>query len=363
MPMRTPIHKARALPLAASQLLLPTLLCLAALSLAGCGGDKAKADTPTAQTAPNPVAVSVAVIEPMAMRDVLTLPGDTEASEDVVLSAERGGRVEWIGPEEGERVRKGQLIAKIDLSALNASLRKAQASYELAKDQSERRKSLYGQAFISREELDKAETELRLAKSGLDEAQVAYDQGLVHSPIDGVVNELHVDPGEFVAEGAPVAEVVNTDIIDVRLGVPELDVRHLSMGQPVLVTVDAYPGQAWEGRITFLAYKASSSTRTFSTKVTVDNGDGRIRPGMIARASLQRRLVPDALGVPLFCLLDKGGERLVYIEENGIAKARTVRLGIIEADRIQVLEGLAAGDRIIISGQNMVEEGMRVVVR
>lgn len=364
MHMRALSHKARALPMTGRRLLLPLLLCLAALPLAGCGDDKAEADAPAqAASAPAPVAVGVAVVEPSVMRDVLTLPGDTEASEDVVLSAECGGRVEWVGPKEGERVRKGQLIAKIDLSALDAALRKARASYELAREQAERRKTLYEQQFISLEELDKAETELRLAKSSLDEAQVAYDQGLVHSPIDGVINELHVDPGEFVAEGAPVADVVNTDIIDVRLGVPELDVRHLSMGQPVSVTVDAYPGQAWEGRITFLAYKASSSTRTFAAKVTVPNADGRIRPGMIARASLLRRTVSDALAVPLFCLLDKGGERLVYVEENGMAKARTVRLGIIEADRIQVLEGLAAGERIIVSGQNMVEEGMRVVAR
>ncbi len=363
MLVRVPNCKAHALPKPGRWLLLTLLLCLA-LFIAGCGGDKVKADAP-AQAAPAPaaVAVGVSVLEPTVMRDVLTLPGDTEATEDVVLSAERGGRVEWIGPKEGERVRKGQLIAKIDLSALDASLRKARASYQLAKEQSERRKKLYEQEFISLEELDKAETELRLAKSNLDEAQVAYDQGMIRSPIDGVVNELHVDPGEFVGQGDPVAEVVNTDIIDVRLGVPELDVRYLSMGQPVSVTVDAYPGQTWEGQVTFLAYKASLSTRTFAAKVTVPNSDGRIRPGMIARATLLRRTVSDALAVPLFSLLDKGGERLIYVEEDGMAKARTVRLGIIEADRIQVLEGLAAGDRIIVSGQNMVEEGMRVVAR
>ncbi len=339
------------------------LLALPALALPGCGGS-AGADAPAATvTEPAPVPVGVVTVEPTVMRDILILPGDTEASGDVVLSAERGGRVEWVGPREGQRVGKGEVIAKIDLSALDAALRKAQASHKLAGEQYERRRQLYEQSFISREELDRTETELRLANASLDEAQVAYSQGMVRSPIEGVLNKLHVDPGEFVGQGQPVAEVVNTDSIDVVLGVPELDVRHLSKGQPVLVSVDAYPGQAWDGEVIFLAYKANPSTRTFRAKVSVANKDGRIRPGMIARAQLLRRIIPDALAVPLFALQDKGGERLVYVEENGVAKARIVRLGVIEAERIQVVEGLKAGERLIVSGQSMIEEGMKVVVR
>lgn len=341
------------------------LLGLAFLTLPGCGDDagaNAQADAPKAHE-PDPVAVGVVEIVPTVMRDVLILPGDTEAADDVILSAERGGRVDWIGPEEGERVQQGEIIAKIDMAALEAALRKARASFELAQEQAVRRRQLFEQRFISREELDRTETELRMAKSTLDEAQVAHDQGMIRSPINGVVNTLHVDRGEFVAQGAPVAEVVNTDVIEVRLGVPELDVRHLSKGQPVVVSVDAYPGQTWDGVVTYLALKADPSTRSFAAKVSVENHDGRIRPGMIARARLMRRIVPDALAVPLFALQDKGGERLVYVEENGVAKARTVRLGVIEAERAQVVEGLKAGEHLIVSGHRLVEEGMKVVVR
>jgi len=341
--------------------LLAGLALLSLWALTGCG--EADADRTLAASEPQPIAVGVSVMQYTVLHDILVLPGDTEAVADVVLSAERGGRVEWVGPREGQPVRQGEILAKVDLAALEAALRKAKASHALANEQYVRRKRLFEQRFISREELDKTETELHVAKSSLDEAQVAHDQGLIRSPIDGLVNKRHVDPGEFVGQGDPVLEVVNTELIDVRLGVPELDVRHLAMGQPVTVSVDAYPGQTWDGQVTFLSYKANPNTRTFTAKVQVRNDDGRIRPGMIARARLMRRMVPDALAVPLFVLQDRGGERLVYVEEAGVAKSRAVRLGIIEADRIQVLEGLSVGDRLIVNGHRMVEEGMKVIAR
>jgi len=205
--------------------------------------------------------------------------------------------------------------------------------------------------------------ERTLALSNLRRAKAEYERGFLHSPINGLVNDLHVDVGEFVDRGKPVADLVNVDKIKINVNVPELDVRYLRVGQKAMVTVDAFPGRRLSGSIDFVAYKADPATKTFRVRVLIRNPKREIRPGMIARVAFLRRIIPDALVVPLFALVDKGGERIIFVEKDGIAYARTVSIGIIEGDRIQITEGLEIGDHVIVNGQTEVEEGMQVQVQ
>lgn len=309
------------------------------------------------------VDVKVEEVVSVTMRDVLVLPGQTQALHDVRLAAQRGGVVEWAGVTEGDVVRAGQPIARIDLTALGAALDRARANLGLAEDQVRRRSDLYARGVLAKEELDQARNELTSARTRLREAEVDYDHGTVTSTLDGVVNALHVDPGEFVGEGDPVADIVDAATMRVNFDVPEGDVRFLAQGQDVTVHVDAYPERRWAGRIDFVAWKADPATRTFQVRVVVDNADGHIRPGMIARGAFLRRLIEGAVTAPLFTVQDKGGERIVFVERDGTAFARTVALGVIEGDRVQVLEGLEPGDRLIVAGHAEVEDGTRVNVR
>jgi membrane fusion protein (multidrug efflux system) len=260
-------------------------------------------------------------------------------------------------------VRKGQLIAKIDVSVLKATLDQAEASFDLADKLYQRRKMLSERKVIAKEELDRSQNERTLALTNLRRAKLHYDRGFLHSPANGVVNHLHVDVGEFVDRGDPVADIVNVDKIKINVNVPELDVRYLRPGQKAMVVVDAFPGRRLTGTIDFVAYKADPATKTFHVKVLIENPKREIRPGMIARVAFLRRLIPDALVVPLFALVDKGGERIVFVEKDGIAYARTVSIGVIKGDRVQITAGLEDGDHVIVSGQTEVEEGMQVQVR
>lgn len=334
------------------------------IAMLGSGGAKEQAAEAVApQTAIQAVKVNVTDVKPVPLNDILILPGQTEALHDVVLSAERGGRVEWIGPKEGEVVETGQAIVKIDMAAATAALNKAKASYVLSKKLAKRRQKLHSSNVLSKEELDQAETDLALARGNLREAQVAYDQGLVKAPFKGVVNNLYIDPGEYVDTGAPVADLVNVDSIRINVNVPEMDVRYLKKGEFAQVTVDAYKGEKWTGEIYFVAFKADPATKTFKVRVVVNNEDGRIRPGMLARVSFQRRTIPDAITAPLFAILDKGGERIVFVAEDGVARARTVTLGVISDEHVQIVDGLKAGDKLIVTGQTEVEEGTRVTFK
>ncbi|MCM0753880.1 efflux RND transporter periplasmic adaptor subunit [Desulfovibrio aminophilus] len=340
-------------------LLLLTLAAVTAIAaLATCREEsKTQASVPVER---KKIKVVLETVAPRPLSDLLILPGETEALHDVRLSAERNGRVEQVPVKEGDFVRAGQVIAHIDMQALSAGLDKAQAACRLAEDLHQRRSALHAQGMIAREDLQVAETDLAKARSDLLQARSNHRQGSIMAPVNGMINKVHVDPGEVVSEGNAVADLVNVDTIRVNVNVPELDVRFLRQGQEAPVNVDAYPGENWKGVVDFVAYKADPATKTFQARLVVANTDRRIRPGMLARVIFHRRTLDGALTAPLSAILDKSGERLVFVEENGVARARTVVPGVIDGDRVEIRQGLKAGDRLIVVGQTEVEDGAEV---
>jgi membrane fusion protein (multidrug efflux system) len=337
------------------------LLILVIALAAGCSQSESSAKPENNQN--KAVQVSVVRVEPAPMKDVLVLPGETEAWQDVRVAADAAGRVEWIGPKEGQTVKEGELIAKIDVAALKAALDRAEAALKLAEDLNERRHKLFERNIINQEEMDKSQTERTLARANFRQVQIEYERGFLKAPLTGLVNHLFVDEGEFVDKGKPFVDLVNVDKIKINVNVPELDVRYLKAGQKTMVRVDAFPDRELLGVIDFVAYKADPATKSFHVKVIVDNPGHDIRPGMIARVAFLRRVIPDALAAPLFSIVDKGGERILFVEKDGMAHARTISIGVIEGDKIQITQGLKPGDNLIVVGQKDVEEGMRVQVK
>jgi membrane fusion protein (multidrug efflux system) len=217
--------------------------------------------------------------------------------------------------------------------------------------------------IISDEALDTALNQRTLAEVSLRQAEILYKQGFVRSPIHGLVNDLFVDPGEYVQEGQKVAEVVNVDRIRLVANIPEMDVRFLNVGEEVQVRIDALPEATRTGRIEFISFKADHSTRTFQVKILVDNEGHHIRPGMMGRVRFIKRTLKEAITVPLTAILDKNGERMVFVEKEGFARARRVHIGVIENDRAQIVSGLRVGENLIVSGQEHVEDGVKVSIR
>ena len=342
-------------------IIIAALLALASLALLwGCDQPEARAN---GADGPKAVNVHIQPLVPGTISDVRILPGEVEALEDIVLSAECEGVVEWIGPAEGEDVERDQLIARIDLQTLQTALDKAEANLGLAQKQARRRQDLFDRRVATREELDEALTTLNLARATLQEAQAAYERGVIRSPITGVLDDLHIDPGEYVSPGTPIAELVNIRRVRVIVNVPERDIPHISPGASVPLLVDAYPEKRWTGTIDSMAHKADPATRSYPVRLLVDNPDNSLLPGMIVRAALECRRVDNALSVPLSTILDRGGERLVFVEQDGLARARPVSLGVVQGDRIEIVQGLAPGDKLITAGHTEVEDGTPVVVR
>lgn len=265
-------------------------LLLLMVLMGGCRGSESQAEPGNAKDAVKVVKVDVVEVKSSPIRDILLLPGETEAWQDVLVAADKNGRVEWIGPREGQKIKKGQLLARIDVSALKTIIVRAEASAELAKDLYDRRKTLFDRGIVHKEALERARTDKALAESDLVKAKVEYDRGFPLSPISGVVNYLHVDEGEFVNRGEPMVELVNVDKIKIHVNVPELDVRYLKKGQEVMVGIDAFPDRRMQGKVDFVSFKADPATKTFRVRVLIDNSD---HEGQNGDLSLKRNLIED----------------------------------------------------------------------
>lgn len=339
------------------------LLLSAGFLTTGCDDNKSLATAETNSTLPAAVPVSIIEIKPVPMRDVIYLPGTTEAWQDVQVAADTAGRVEWMGPREGEKVTKGDLLVKIDVSALKAAMDHAAAQFKLADDLYQRRKRLFERKIIAKEELDQSATQRTLAATDYEQIKINYNHGFPRSPITGMIDHLYVDTGEFIDTGKPIADIVNIDRIKINVRVPELDIRFVRVGQKTPVRIDAFPEREISGKVDFVAFKADPATKTFLVRTLIDNPLDDIRPGMIGRVAFVRRVIADALVAPLFTLVDKGGERLVFVEKDGLAQSRTVSIGVIEGDRVQITSGLKPGDHLIVKGQTEVEDGMKVSVQ
>ncbi|WP_432822231.1 efflux RND transporter periplasmic adaptor subunit [Trichloromonas sp.] len=321
--------------------------------------------TATETKAAKVTSVAVQVIEPQELQEQLTLPGSLEAWEDLVLSAEIDGPVRWIGPQEGDRLKQGEVILKIDPDTRQASLDRARAECDLRRNTRDRFKTLLDEKLVSPQEYEDASCAYEVAAAELRQAQVAIEQSSLNSPVAGVLDRLLVDRGEHVSAGTPVASVVQVDRLKVVLDVPEKDVAYLHAGERVQVvqaTINGPQEAGVAGELIHLAYKADPVTRTYQAKIAVDNAEGRLRPGMIVRVEAVRRDLPGAIAVPLYALVEQGGRKVAYVAENGVARLREVTTGAVIGDQVLIEAGLAAGERLLVKGQHLVTDGGAIAV-
>jgi len=199
------------------------------------------------------------------------------------------------------------------------------------------------------------------AEAALNLANVLMGKATVESPIGGVLDKRYCEVGEYVKPGTPLADIVNTDRVKVVAAVPEKDISFVRTGDPITVVFDALNLRR-TGNAMFQSRAADRDTLTFDVKVELDNPDGRIRPGMIARAVLVRRKLTAAVKVPIFAVIKREKGYVAFVEDAGTARERPLTLGFFEAHRVVVTSGLKPGDRLIVQGQRDLVDGDKVRV-
>ena len=347
------------------------LACLALpsiLTLGGCGNGSHAETTPPPLAAPLEKATNVVLstVVPQDLQETFTLPGTLEAWEDLTLAAEMSGPVRWIGPKEGDRIKKGEAILRIDPERLEAELARDQVEYELQKKRMERRRTLVDRNSVSRQEYEDTRKAFEQARAQLRLARVALEKSTLHSPVDGILDRLLVDRGEYVAEGTAAAVVMQVTRLRALVDVPEKDILDLTVGEEARVSAAPVQGGAapgLTGEIVHLSYQADTATRTYRAKIAVDNAAGALRPGMIVQVGFTRRQLAQVIAIPLYALVDRDGGKVVYVERDGKAWRRPVKFGPVVGDLAVIAEGLAPQERLIVKGQHLVRDGAAVTAK
>ncbi|HSM15225.1 MAG TPA: efflux RND transporter periplasmic adaptor subunit [Thermoanaerobaculia bacterium] len=337
------------------RLLLLTLTVAPALAAcaAGSGGDQPPV------TVERVAQVRTIVLEPRAVEDRASLPADLLPARRATLAAEVGGRVDSVRAELGQRVAAGQLLATIDERSLAQQVAEAEAFLRQARLQFERADNLFARKAITKAQLLDAVTNRDVAEARLATAKLQLDKARVAAPWAGRVAERRVETGDFVAPGTPLFDLVDSSRVKVRALARAADVRFLVVGREVEITLDALPGEVFRARVERLGAELDPDSRTLDVEAEIDNPEGRLRPGMLARLEVPRREIPDALTVPMSALVELGGAKAVWVVEGDLASRREVTLGPVIGEEV-VVQGLDAGAHVIVEGQHAVGEGQKV---
>jgi RND family efflux transporter MFP subunit len=285
---------------------------------------------------------------------------------------------------EGDRVKRGDVMARLrdseyrdKVEQATGQLAAARAAAEKARLEFERTTRLFATQSVTKPEMETAtaqakatQAEVAAAQAALEEARVGLrDTGLV-APVDGEVIRKSVELGAYMAPGTPAFVVGDVSKIKVVLGLPDVAVTQVKLGQPVSVTTEALPGRTFTAHVSRIAAAADPVTRNFDVEVEFPNADRQWKPGMIASVELSG-VAPDAAIplLPLTAFVPAGNERdrfaVMVIEGDGSqtrAKLQQVALGDVIGNRVTVTKGLTAGERVITQGAAMVKDGERVEV-
>jgi RND family efflux transporter MFP subunit len=345
-----------------------TAATLLALAGTGCGSPEASGTENTAggeASYVKTVNVEVLNIETAEFTSYIRLTAAVEAYEDVVVSSQESGVIERIIADKGSSVRAGQPIAKIDDEILSAQVDESRASASLAGERYERQRQLWEDEGIGSEIAflqTKFEAQSADARLAFLEARLA--RHTIKSPITGLLDDRYVDVGEIVAPGTPVARVLTVDRLKVVGGVPERFGPYVREGGAAILDFDVLPGASIEGTIAFVGAAVDPQNRTFPIEILLDNPGGRLKPQMVANVRVATEQLQGVIVVPQDVVMRTEDGYQVFVVADGpggtLAEARAVALGPSFENEVVISSGLFEGDRIIVTGHQMVDAGDRV---
>lgn len=322
----------------------------------------ADGDGALAQSKGRVATVEAVTLRPTPLVESVSAVGNFVANESVVLRPEVDGRIVEIAFEEGQRVKKGQLLFRLDASVYEAQLREAQAHLALSTRNYERAKTLNEKGHSSGEILDRSLAEMKIDQASVELNRARHDKTRIIAPFDGIIGLRHVSPGDFVEAKNELVTVVSLDPIKVEFRLPERYYRVISEGGTIRAAPDALPGETFEGRIYAIAPTIDLNGRSVAVKATVPNAEHRLRPGMFARVSLLVDRRTAALVVPEAAIVQRGDGQYVYRIVDSKAELTKVRLGLRQTGQVEVVEGVSEGDTIVTAGQIKLRPGSLVKV-
>ncbi len=344
-------------PLSLAAAVLPILLL-------GAGCDRAVPDASAHTAAPVVRPVRVMPVERGPVERPIRASGLVAARYNADLSFKVGGVVSAVLVEDGARVKKGQVLARVDPTELSAGAEQARRSLDKAKRDLERAKALFAERTLARADLEGAETAAAIATSAHTAAAFNERHTVLVAPTDGIVERRLVEPGEVAAPGRPVVRFLGTQRgWVIAAAVSDRDALRVVPGTPARVVLDATPDTPIDGMVTDVARLSNPRTGTFDVEVTLPATlPFEPKAGLVAKLTLPRTERPPAT-VPLAALVDGDGDRaFVFVVEGDRAKRVPVRVAFLAGDRAALRDDVAGVTAVVVEGQTDIVDGAAVRV-
>jgi membrane fusion protein, multidrug efflux system len=319
-----------------------------------------------AATPPPPATVTAAEVQVETWRPSLQSVGTLVAVQDIYVTTEIAGLVDAINFKSGERVKQGTLLLQLDDSVDQADLDALLAEQRLAEVQFQRTAQLLEKKSVSRSVYDEAKIQLESAQARVASKKAMLRKKQIRAPFSGLLGIRQVNLGEYLTPGAKIVLLQALDPLYVHYSLPERYFATLSPGQPVILKVQAYPEQAFAGRITAINPGIDPESRNVRVQATFDNPDQRLRPGMFAEVHTVLRESEHVLTLPQTAITYNPYGNMVFVikEQAGelIVQQQQVQTGKIQNGRVEIVRGLQQGDRVVSAGQVKLHGGQRVQI-
>ena len=328
-----------------------------------------------------PVPVQVLRVTQDSIARTLRYNADIRAELSVRVFSQVPERIVSLRFEEGDRVKRGQVLAVVRPDTLQQGERSAAAALDAARAdrdyiQSEikRQQRLLQKKIVSQAVVDQLAARLRTALAQIRrlealarQASTAHGNATIRAPVEGIIGRRFLSQGDMAAPSLPLCTVVRMDRVELQVEVPEQDLAQIKTGMSAAIRVSRYPGQTFRGPVTRISPTIDRTTRTARVKVVLDNKDHRLMPGMLARVTLEVERRDQVVVVPMGSLIVEMGaggqaKHRVFVLRRGKATSHVVTLGIVDAARVQIASGLAAGELLVTRGQHLLREGRQASV-
>lgn len=342
---------------------IPLTLTIALATLALAAGCKPKPGA-TGPAGGMPTMQVVAVeARRQPVTESLALIGSIAANELIELKSEIDGTIQEILFREGQQVEKGQLLIRLDETKLAADVAEFESNFKLGQANFERAKQLAQEKLISLSEYDQAAATFDVRQATLNRKQRELKDTRITAPFSGVIGARNVSPGQVIARNTLLTWLVDVDPVKVELNVPERFLGQLQLGQTLDLTVAAFGTNQFHGKVYFIAPAVDPTTRTTLVKAEIPNPNQELKPGMFANLELNLQVRENAIVIPetaLSQLVEGGGAVVFVVDGAGKAQPLKVKLGVRMAGKVEVLEGIETGDRVIVEGLQKIGPGMPV---
>ncbi|TAE33663.1 MAG: efflux RND transporter periplasmic adaptor subunit [Alphaproteobacteria bacterium] len=308
-----------------------------------------------------PIAVQMVTLRQEEVAQPLILSADAVAQETVAITSQVNEVITAIHFEEGSQVRRGDLLVELEQREERTTLASQTTLLEEAQRNVDRVKHLLAQSFVSQAAVDHAVSALATAQQQQAMAQQQLRIRSIHAPFDGVIGVRHVSVGSLAQEGQTIATLLDLSRIRVNMHIPERYALLLVMGDHFDATTELYPKRRFEGTISVIEQNIDPATRTLRVHGTIRNADHALKAGMLLRVELAARPTPMIL-VPEEALIPIGNEFYVYgVDAENVVLRRKVQIGARIENRVELRDGVQAGERIITEGHMKLRDGVRVV--